>query len=85
MSSTSDKISPAKLKEGIENIRDEASEKFSKVREQAMVYREGAHEFLDSVSDYIKENPQTASMIAGAVGMGIGMIFGMLIRPGRRD
>lgn len=85
MSSTTDKMSTAKLKEGMEHLRDEASEKFSKVREQALVYREGAHELLDSVSDYIKENPQTAAMIAGAVGMGIGMIFGMLIRPGRRD
>ena len=71
------------LKEEAAHLRDKAEEGYRYVRERAQPYQQEAHEFIDSVGKYAKENPQTAAMIAGAAGMGIGIILGMLMRGNR--
>ncbi|KAB2932965.1 MAG: hypothetical protein F9K24_08855 [Leptonema illini] len=75
--------SPGRLKEKVQQARQKAGEEWEHVRERLSVYGEGADEFIDSVGRYIKENPQRSAMIAGAAGLGIGLIAGLLLR-GRR-
>ena len=85
MTSGTDKDTAHKIKEGIQSLGADAGEKFNELREKMMVYREGANEFFDSMADYIKENPQKSAIIAGSIGMGIGVILGLLMRGSRRD
>jgi len=33
----------------------------------------------------MKEHPQKSSLIAGGIGLGVGIILGLLMRGGRRD
>lgn len=58
----------------------QAREGVQHLRERVGVYQEGATEFLDSLALYIKENPQRAAIIAGASGLGLGLLLGLLIR-----
>ena len=85
MSSGFDKDTAKKIKEGMQNLGSEAEQQFNELREKVMVYREGANEFFDSMAEYIKENPQRATLIGGSIGLGVGIILGLLIRGGRRD
>ncbi len=72
-----------RLKEKYQQIKAKAGDELSNVRERMAVYGEGAEEFIDSVGRYVKENPQRSVMIAGAVGLGLGVLVGLLVR-GRR-
>jgi ElaB/YqjD/DUF883 family membrane-anchored ribosome-binding protein len=81
-----------KIKENLKHIKEDAShyaeragEGIREFREKMHVYREGANEFLDSMSTYIKENPQRSALITGGIGLGLGIILGLLMRGGRRD
>jgi len=85
MTSETERDTAKKLKESFQSMGAGAEEKFNDLREKMMVYREGANEFFDSMAEYIKENPQKSSLIAGGVGLGLGVIIGLLIRGGRRD
>lgn len=80
-----------KLKEGVQHLKDEASHLGEKarsgmnyLRDRTQIYQEGASEFLDSMSTYIKENPQRSAMIAGLTGLSLGVVLGLLLRGGRR-
>jgi len=73
------------IKEGIQSLGAGAGEQFNELREKVMVYREGANEFFDSMGEYMKEHPQKSSLIAGGIGLGVGIILGLLMRGGRRD
>ncbi|GIX41326.1 MAG: hypothetical protein KatS3mg129_1059 [Leptospiraceae bacterium] len=72
------------LKQKYEALKGKAGEEWIHIKEKMQVYGEGAEEFFDSLSRYIKENPQRASIIAGALGLSIGFILGILIRGGKR-
>jgi ElaB/YqjD/DUF883 family membrane-anchored ribosome-binding protein len=72
-----------RLKEKVQMARQKAGEEWEHVRERLSVYGEGAEEFIDSLARYIKENPQRSAMIAGAAGLGIGLILGLLLRDRR--
>lgn len=72
------------LKEEASKLSDKAREELQKLKEKASVYKEGATEFLDAASTYVKENPQRSMVIAGVAGIGLGVIIGLLLR-GRRD
>jgi len=58
-----------------------AQEGVHQMRDRAQEYQVGANEFLDTLAVYIKENPQRAAMIAGAGGLALGLIVGLLMRP----
>lgn len=72
-----------RLKEKYHQVRARAGEEWSNVRERLSPYGEGAEELIDSVGRYVKENPQRSVMIAGAAGLGLGVLVGLLLR-GRR-
>jgi ElaB/YqjD/DUF883 family membrane-anchored ribosome-binding protein len=85
MSSGIEKDPTKKIKEGFQSFGADAEEKFNDLREKVMVYREGANEFFDSMSEYIKANPSKSTLIAGGIGLGFGIILGLLMRGGRKD
>lgn len=85
-----EKEASTKIKEGYENLKEEASQFSEKaqegvkyVKDRMGKYQENSKEFLDDMSDYIKENPQQSALIAGGVGAVFGIIFGLLLRGGR--
>lgn len=73
----------SRLKEKVQQVRARAGEEWSNVRDRVSVYSEGADEFIDSVGRYVKENPQRSVMIAGAVGVSVGVLIGLLLRSRR--
>lgn len=72
-----------RLKEKVQQVRARAGEEWANVRDRVSVYSEGADEFIDSVGRYVKENPQRSVMIAGAVGVSVGVLIGLLLRSRR--
>ena len=85
----------AKLKEGYKHIKEGASqfrnrandslnEGLKDFRDRASIYQEDAMEVLDSLSAYIKENPQRSAIIAGGIGVGVGLFLALFMRGGRR-
>jgi ElaB/YqjD/DUF883 family membrane-anchored ribosome-binding protein len=71
------------LKQKYEALRSKVGEEWVHIKEKMQVYGEGAEEFFDSLARYIKENPQRASIIAGILGLSVGLILGILIRGGK--
>jgi ElaB/YqjD/DUF883 family membrane-anchored ribosome-binding protein len=71
------------LKQKYEALRSKVGEEWVHIKEKMKVYGEGAEEFFDSLARYIKENPQRASIIAGILGLSVGLILGILIRGGK--
>lgn len=65
------------------HLRERAGEGYQHMKERVAVYGEGAHEFIDAVGQYIKENPQRSAIIAASAGLGAGLILGLLIRGKR--
>lgn len=74
----------SKLGQRLGHMKDEAVQMGHKVKERMTVYKEGASEFMDGMSEYVKENPQKSALIAMGAGVGLGIIIGLLLR-GRRD
>jgi len=72
-----------RIRGSVQHARQRAGEEWDHVRDRLSVYGEGADEFIDAVARYIKENPQRSAIIAGATGLGIGLIAGLILR-GRR-
>ncbi|MDH5654495.1 MAG: hypothetical protein OEZ34_01190 [Spirochaetia bacterium] len=85
MATEAEKETAKKIKEGIQTLSSDAEKQFNELRDKMMVYREGANEFFDSMAEYIKENPQKATIIGSSIGLGLGIILGLLMRGGRRD
>ena len=71
------------LKQKYEALRSKVGEEWVHIKEKMQIYGEGAEEFFDSLARYIKENPQRASIIAGILGLSVGLILGILIRGGK--
>jgi ElaB/YqjD/DUF883 family membrane-anchored ribosome-binding protein len=71
------------LKQKYEALRSKVGEEWVHIKEKMQVYGEGAEEFFDSLARYIKENPQRASIIAGILGLSVGLVLGILIRGGK--
>ncbi len=72
------------LKQKYDQLREKLGEEWVNIKDKMQVYGEGAEEVIDSISRYIKENPQRASIIAGLLGLGLGFILGMLIRGNKK-
>ncbi|MCB1165876.1 MAG: hypothetical protein KDK37_05275 [Leptospiraceae bacterium] len=79
-----------KLKQGYEQIKGQAQkararaqETYDQARARAAVYGEGAQEFVDAAGEYVKENPERSTLIAGVTGLGFGLLLGLLI--GRKN
>ena len=76
------------LKEGASQFKNRANESLNEglkeLKDRASVYQEDAMEMLDSLSAYIKENPQRSTFIAGGIGVGVGLFLALLMRNGRR-
>lgn len=83
------------FQEGVEQMKKSAAQMSGRANEtfhigmkefknRATVYQGDATEFLDSMAVYIKENPQRSALVAGAAGLGLGLILGLMTR-GRRD
>ena len=76
------------LKEGANQFGDRAQESFNEgwreFRNRASVYQGEANEFLDELAKKIKENPQQSALVAGAVGVGVGLVLGLMMRGRRR-
>ena len=75
-----------KLKQGYENLKGQAQkararaqDTYEQARARASVYGEGAHEFVDAAGQYVKENPERSTLIAGVTGLGFGLLLGLLI------
>jgi hypothetical protein len=71
------------LKQKYEALRSKAREEWVHIKEKMQFMEKGAEEFFDSLARYIKENPQRASIIAGILGLSVGLILGILIRGGK--
>ena len=74
------KDSVQSLKADVAELQDRASAGLRELKEKGQVYREKSGEVIDSVAEYCKENPQQAALIAGATGLGVGVILGLLMR-----
>ena len=68
------------LKEDVAELQNRASARLNDLKEKGQVYREKGGEVIDSLGEYCKENPQQAAIVAGATGLGIGVILGLLMR-----
>ena len=75
-----------KLKQGYENLKGQAQkararaqDTYEQARARASVYGEGAQEFVDAAGQYVKENPERSTLIAGVTGLGFGLLLGLLI------
>lgn len=68
------------LKEDVADLQSRASARLNDLKEKSQVYREKGGEVIDSLGEYCKENPQQAAIVAGAAGLGIGVILGLLMR-----
>lgn len=82
--------SSEKLKQGYEQLKGQAQkararaqETYEQARARAHVYGEGAQEFVDAAGQYVKENPERSTLIAGVTGLGFGLLLGLLI--GRKN
>lgn len=76
-----------KIKDNLENLEKKvkdmgrkAAGSAVKMKANAAHYQDEAAELLDSLAKYIDENPQKATIIAAATGLGIGIIVGLLLR-----
>ena len=79
--------SVARLKETVQSLREDVAELQGRaaaglkdLKEKGQVYRERSGELIDSVAEYTKENPQQAALVAGAAGLSLGIILGLLMR-----
>lgn len=68
------------LKEDVAELQDKAAATLKDLRDRGQVYKEQGAEVLESMAQYCNENPQRAALIAGAAGLGAGLILGMLLR-----
>ena len=87
---TLDQETTSKLKEGLMNVEEKAArlgqkatEKMDNIKTRAVVYQQTTGEFIDALAEYIKQNPQRSALVAGATGVGLGIIVGLLLR--RKD
>ncbi len=74
------KDSVQSLKADVAELQDRASAGLRDLKDKSQVYREKSGEVIGSVAEYCKENPQQAALIAGATGLGVGIILGLLMR-----
>ncbi len=68
------------FKENASKYGQAAAEEIEHLRGRLGEYQEKSKEMLDTISAFVRENPQHAAMIAGATGLGIGLILGLLLR-----
>ncbi|MBE7437222.1 MAG: hypothetical protein HS115_02115 [Spirochaetales bacterium] len=68
------------LRENAAAYGNKALAEMEELRKRMLVYGDDAREFLDATSEYIKQNPQRATMLAAGVGVAAGLILGLLIR-----
>ncbi len=68
------------LKEDVVELQNKAAATLKDLREKGQVYKDQGAEVLESMAQYCNENPQRAALIAGAAGLGAGLILGMLMR-----
>lgn len=79
-----------RIQEGLHHLRDEAhhiqeraEEGMKYVKDRFGGYQKDAGEFLDEAADYVRKNPQRASLISALGGLSLGIIIGILLRGGR--
>lgn len=68
------------FKENAAKYGHAAAEEIEHLRGRLGEYQERSQEFLDVLSEFVKENPQHAAILAATTGLGIGLILGLLLR-----
>ena len=68
------------IKKSIPITEEDIREKLDQLKNQTAEYQEVASEIIEAISEYVKKNPQRASIYAGLGGLTIGIIAGLLLR-----
>ena len=62
------------------NYLEQVSDISEKLKHYGSEASTKAKEVIDNVGEYIKENPQKATLFGLGVGLGLGVVIGMLIK-----